>query len=63
LVTPISARLAQPLIRGLHNEVIVRDASAARDFPTIHPIGFDDAVLMALDRHRTTRPETAEESA
>lgn len=54
LITPISARLAQPLIRGLYNEVIVRDRSAARDFPQIHPSGFDDAVKDALDRSAGT---------
>jgi uncharacterized protein YbjT (DUF2867 family) len=50
LVTPISARLAQPLIRGLYNEVVVRDSTAARAFPQIVPSGFDDAVKEALDR-------------
>ena len=50
LVTPISARLAQPLIRGLYNEVVVRDFAAMRDFPHIVPSGFDDAVKKALDR-------------
>lgn len=50
LVTPISARLAQPLIRGLYNEVIVRDRAAFHDFPQIVPAGFDDAVRSALDR-------------
>jgi uncharacterized protein YbjT (DUF2867 family) len=50
LVTPISARLAQPLIRGLYNEVVVRDFAAAHDFPQIHPSGFDDAVKKALER-------------
>jgi len=50
LVTPISARLAQPLIRGLYNEVVVHDRSAAGDFPQIVPIGFDEAVRAALDR-------------
>src|SRR5579872_6344838 len=50
LVTPISARLAQPLIRGLYNEVVVRDFSATRDFPKIVPNGFDDAVRSALER-------------
>jgi uncharacterized protein YbjT (DUF2867 family) len=59
LVTPIPAKLAQPLIRGLYNEVIVRDDSAARDFPAIHPIGYDEAVRLALDRYATFEPETA----
>ncbi len=58
LVTPISARIAQPLILGLHNEVIVHDGAAARDFPQIAPMGFDEAVSRALDRYRTGGPET-----
>ena len=44
LVTPVSARLAQPLILGLHNEVIVRDSAARRDFPQFEPIDFETAV-------------------
>ena len=58
LITPISSRLAQPLIRGLNNEVIVRDDRARTDFPQIVPIGFDEAVRTALDRYQTG-PETA----
>jgi len=58
LVTPVSASLAQPLILGLHNETIVQDGAAARDFPQIVPVGFDTAVLRALDRYRTAGPET-----
>ncbi len=58
LITPISSRIAQPLIGGLHNEVVVRDDAARRDFPAIVPIGFKDAVLNALDRYKTG-PETA----
>lgn len=58
LITPISARLAQPLILGLHNEVVVRDRAAERDFPQIRPEGFEAAVLRALDRYRSTGPET-----
>ncbi|MDP9024650.1 MAG: SDR family oxidoreductase, partial [Candidatus Eremiobacteraeota bacterium] len=58
LITPISSRLAQPLISGLHNEVIVRDDSARTDFPQIRPRGFAEAVRSALDRY-DTGPETA----
>jgi uncharacterized protein YbjT (DUF2867 family) len=58
LVTPVSARLAQPLILGLRNEVVVRDDAANRDFPQIRPIGFDAAVSRALDRYCTAGPET-----
>ncbi|MDQ6826945.1 MAG: SDR family oxidoreductase [Candidatus Eremiobacteraeota bacterium] len=58
IVTPVSARLAQPLILGLHNEVVVRNHAATRDFPGIDPVGFDTAVLRALDRYRTIGPAT-----
>ena len=58
LVTPISSRLAQPLILGLHNEVIVDDAAARVAFPDVRPIGFDESVLRALDRYATLGPET-----
>ncbi len=58
LVTPISSRLAQPLILGLRNEVIVRDSTARRDFPEIVPIGFDASVSRALDRYGAGGPDT-----
>jgi uncharacterized protein YbjT (DUF2867 family) len=58
LVTPIPASIAQPLVEGLFNEVVVRD-NAARDlFPEIVPIGYDAAVLRALDRYASTGPAT-----
>ena len=37
LVTPIPANIAQPLIKGLGNDVIVRDDIARRLFPQIKP--------------------------
>ena len=58
LITPVPARLAQPLIAGLYNEVIVRDDSARKVFPGIVPGTFDDAVRNALDRSRTPERET-----
>jgi len=58
LVTPIPSRLAQPLIRGLNNEVIVRDHTANDDFPRIAPIGFEEAVAQALDRYCRVGAET-----
>ncbi len=58
LVTPIAARIAQPLILGLHNEVIVKDDRAATNFPNIRPVNFETAVTLALDRYRTVGPET-----
>ncbi len=48
LVTPISANVAQPLIEGLRNEVIVREDSARRLFPHIEPMDYTTAVRSAL---------------
>jgi uncharacterized protein YbjT (DUF2867 family) len=47
-VTPISARLARPLIEGVHNEVIVRDTRAVDLFPEIQPMDYRSAVELAL---------------
>ncbi len=58
IVTPIPRSIARPLIEGLFNEVVVRDDSAKQLFADIHPVGYDEAVLRALDRYKTTGPET-----
>ncbi len=57
LVTPISARLAQPLIRGLYKKSSCMILRPLPDFPQIVPSGFDDAVKKALERG--TGAETA----
>jgi len=56
-VTPIPAAIARPLIEGLHNEVIVHDDAARRDFSVV-PVGYDEAVRRALDRYASTGPAT-----
>jgi uncharacterized protein YbjT (DUF2867 family) len=58
LVTPIPSRIARPLIDGLRSPVVVRNDRALRDFPAIHPIGFEEAVRRALNRYSTVGPET-----
>jgi uncharacterized protein YbjT (DUF2867 family) len=58
LVTPIPASIAQPLVEGLFNEVVVRDDAAQTLFPTIAPMGYDEAVRLALDRNASSGPET-----
>jgi len=58
LVTPIPASIARPLIDGLRNDVVVRDDFARRAFPAIVPVGYDEAVRLALDRYSTIGPET-----
>ena len=46
--TPIPAALAQPLIEGLRNDVIVREPSARRLFPHLWPRDYQMAVADAL---------------
>jgi hypothetical protein len=58
LVTPIPAHIARPLIDGLHNEVIVKDDRARRDFPDIVPMGYNAALQLALNRLVSTGPAT-----
>ena len=57
LVTPIPAYIARNLIDSLHNEVVVHDESARRDF-AIEPMGYADAVQRALNRYTPAGPET-----
>ncbi len=47
LVTSVPASIARPLIEGQRNETIVRGDAAARLFPDVHPVGFDEAVARA----------------
>jgi hypothetical protein len=59
LITPIPARIAQPLIRGLGNEVIVRDETARQLFPSIALLDYETAVHQALKQMETRGVETA----
>lgn len=47
-VTPIPAEIAMPLVEGLRNEVIVRDDTARRLFPSIALLDYRTAVERAL---------------
>jgi uncharacterized protein YbjT (DUF2867 family) len=58
LVTPIPANIAQPLIKGLGNEVVVRDDSALRLFPGIKPLDYDTSVRLAVNLLETHGLET-----
>ena len=49
-ITPIPSEIAQPLIEGLRNEVVIHDNQARQLFPGIKPIGYDLAVERALNR-------------
>jgi uncharacterized protein YbjT (DUF2867 family) len=59
LVTPIPANIAQPLIKGLGNEVIVRQATALKLFPLIEPLDYETAVRLALEKLETHGVETS----
>jgi tryptophan-rich sensory protein/uncharacterized protein YbjT (DUF2867 family) len=50
LITPVPASIAQPLIDGMHNELIVRDPKARDIFPDINPTDFNSALAAALKR-------------
>jgi uncharacterized protein YbjT (DUF2867 family) len=58
LVTPIPSSIARPLVDGLMNEVVVNHDEARREFPTITPLGYDEAIGFALNRYTTVGPET-----
>ena len=47
LVTPVKASIAQPLIEGLRNEVVVKDDSI-RDLVPVSPTHYEDAVMESL---------------
>jgi uncharacterized protein YbjT (DUF2867 family) len=59
LITPIPARIARPLIKGLGNEVVVRDDAACRLFPGLELLDYDSAVRLALQRIDARDVETA----
>lgn len=59
LVTPIPATIARPLIKGLGNEVVVRDDTARRLFPAVELLDYTTAVRLALEKVDTHGVETA----
>jgi uncharacterized protein YbjT (DUF2867 family) len=59
LITPIPAVIARPLIKGLGNEVVVRDDTARRLFPAIELLDYDTAVHLALGNIESRGVETA----
>ena len=58
LVTPIPASFARPLIDGLKSEVVVRDPVALEIFPSIQPVGYEEAVRKALEKVASNLVET-----
>lgn len=59
MITPVHWRLILPLIEGLHIEAVVSDESARQLFPHIQPLGFDDAVRLALETVEGGQVETS----
>ncbi len=59
LITPIPATIARPLIKGLGNEVVVRDDTARRLFPAIELFDYATAVRLALGKLEAHDVETA----
>ena len=58
-VTPVSAKIARPLIEGLRNQVVVTNDLAKRLFPQIRPMGYLDAVKLALSNIEAGEIESA----
>jgi hypothetical protein len=58
-VTPVSARIARPLIKGLRNDVIVRDDTVRRLFPDIRPMDYQTSVQLALADLDPAKVDTA----
>jgi uncharacterized protein YbjT (DUF2867 family) len=65
LVTPVPAAIARPLAESLRHEVVCQEHDIARYVPDPpgHPIGFDEAVRLALRRVRYARVATRWSSA
>ena len=57
LVTPLPVSIARPLIEGLKNQVIVEDP-AARQLFAFEPLGYEEAVKLALKRAESGNIET-----
>ncbi|MFG3058404.1 SDR family oxidoreductase [Streptomyces sp. NPDC048231] len=65
LVTPVPTSIARPLTESLRHEVVCHENDIARYVPAPmgHPIGFDEAVRLALQRVRDAKVTTRWSSA
>ncbi|GGW47690.1 NAD(P)-dependent oxidoreductase [Streptomyces lucensis JCM 4490] len=65
LVTPVPASIARPLTESLRHEVVCRENDIERYLPSPpgHPLGFDRAVTLALQRVRDAKVTTRWSSA
>ncbi len=58
LVTPLYYRVGRHLLEGLRNETVVTSDAAAKDFPSIRPVGVDEAIARALANEDRQYAET-----
>ncbi|MGE5226375.1 MAG: NAD(P)H-binding protein [Planctomycetaceae bacterium] len=49
LTTSVPPALARPLIEGMSTRTVVTSDAAARLFPDVHPVGFDEAMRRAAE--------------
>jgi uncharacterized protein YbjT (DUF2867 family) len=47
-ITPVPLRIAAPLVEGLRHETVRKNSNAAKFFPDISPVKFDEAIRKAL---------------
>ena len=59
LITPIPAKIARPLIKGLANEVIVRDGAARRLFPEVSLLDYETSVRLAFTKMKQREVESS----
>lgn len=57
LATPIPERIARPLVESLQHDMVVRDDRARREL-SVAPMGFHDALTLALARLASDEVET-----
>ena len=58
LVTPISNKIARPLVKGVVEPIVADTTQAQRHFPEIEPVAYREAVKRALDRIEQNVVET-----
>src|SRR3954451_12472092 len=63
LVTPVPNSIARPLVASLVHEAVAADSSIRSLVPAVRPLGFDEAVRLALGKIRNADVETRWSSA
>jgi uncharacterized protein YbjT (DUF2867 family) len=63
LVTPVPNSIARPLVASVVHEAVAYDAVIRSLVPSVRPLGFDEAVRLALSRIRNADVETRWSSA